>query len=149
TPCELFDPRQMQGLQLERDTLVAGAVRVVEGALAALGVVVPPADNLPGCLAKYRGREIWTSTWGELRRELVSNGVEEPRFVKPLKHNKSFPAFTIYHASDVESAPDVAETQEVLVSEYVEFVSEWRCFVLRGEILDLCRYDGQVFDYPD
>jgi hypothetical protein len=149
--CELFEPQQLerQVLPLARDTLVAGAVRIVEAAFAALGIAVPTADNLPSCLAKYRGRRVWTSTWGELRAKCERHGPAEPLFVKPLRRNKSFPAFTIYHAADVASAPDLSDSEEVLVSEYVVFVSEWRCFVLRGEILDLCRYDGDVFRYPD
>lgn len=136
-------------MPLDRQTLVAGAVRVVESAFRKLGIVVPPADNLPDCLAKYRGREIWTSTWGELQQGLQATGIDEPLFVKPLKRNKSFPAFTLYHASDVDLAPEIDPSDQVLVSQVVEFVSEWRCFVLRGEVVDLCRYDGRVFDYPD
>ena len=150
-PCELFDPQTLENgsLPLERETLVAGAVRVVERALGTLGIVVPPADNLPRCLAKYRGREIGTSTWGELRQELLTAGIDEPRFIKPLNRNKRFPAFILYDASDVDLAPEIDEREQVLVSQVVEFVSEWRCFVLRGEIVDLCRYDGNVFDYTD
>ena len=79
--CELFEPKQLeQGeLPLSRDTLVAGGVPVVEAALTALGVTVPPADNLPACLAKYRGRKVWTSTWGELRAKYGRTGPPESR----------------------------------------------------------------------
>src|SRR5436190_18663554 len=78
-PCELFTPQQLRqgALPLARDTLVAGGVPVVEHALTVLGMHVPPADNLPACLAKYRGRRVWTSTWGELRSRHGKTGPPE------------------------------------------------------------------------
>lgn len=149
--CELFEPKQLdqRTLPLARDTLVAGGVPVVEAALGQLGVTVPPADNLPACLAKYRGRKVWTSTWGELRAKYARGGPPEPLWVKALRRNKAFPSLAVYDADDVASASHLPDAHEVLVSEYVTFVSEWRCFVRHGQILDLCRYQGDVFRYPD
>jgi hypothetical protein len=149
--CELFEPRQLEdhSLPLARDTLVAGGVPVVESALTALGIAVPPADNLPACLAKYRGRKVWPSTLGDLRTKYAKSGPPEPLFVKPLRRNKAFPSIALYDAADVASTATLPDTHEVLVAEYVVFVSEWRCFVRNGQILDLCRYQGDVFAYPD
>jgi len=55
----------------------------------------------------------------------------------------------VFELADMPDVSQVADDQEVLVAEYVTFVSEWRCFVLKGRILDLCRYQGDVFQYPD
>lgn len=149
--CELFEPKQLeQGtLPLSRDTLVAGGVPVVEAALTKLGIPVPVADNLPACLTKYRGRRVWPSTWGNLRSEYAKKSLNEPLFVKPLRRNKSFPSVAVYDADDFPDAERIPDGSEVLVAEYVTFVSEWRCFVRNGEVLDLCRYQGDVFRYPD
>jgi hypothetical protein len=149
--CELFEPRQLEQrtLPLARDTLVAGGVPVVEAALTALGVAVPPADNLPACLARYRGRKVWASTWGELRARFGETGPPEPLWVKSLRRNKGSPSIAVYDAADIATASRLPDTHEVLVSEYVTFVSEWRCFVRHGQVLDLCRYQGDVFRYPD
>jgi hypothetical protein len=149
--CELFEPQQLRqgALPLARDTLVAGGVPVVEDALTALGITVPPADNLPACLAKYRGRRVWTSTWGELRAKYGDTGPPEPLWVKSLRRNKGAPSIAVYGPDDIASASSLPDNHEVLVSEYVVFVSEWRCFVCREHILDLCRYQGEVFQYPD
>lgn len=149
--CELFEPAQLQRgeLPLAPDTLVAGGVPVVEAALKALGVVVPPADNLPACLAGYRGRQVWASTWGELRSRYVGKPPDKPLWVKSLRRNKGAPSVAVYGPDDLEVAAALPDAHEVLVSEYVTFVSEWRCFVRRGEIIDLCRYQGDVFRYPD
>lgn len=149
--CELFEPNQLtQGkLPLSRDTLVAGGVPVVETALEALGIAVPVADNLPVCLAKYRGRRVWPSTWGDLRAEYAAKPSREPLFVKPRLRNKGFPSVAVYDADDLPDADRLPDASAVLISEYVTFVSEWRCFVRNGEVLDLCRYQGDVFRYPD
>src|SRR6185369_1506121 len=140
---------EQRALPLARDTLVAGGVPVVEAALTALGVPVPPADNLPACLAKYRGRKVWTATWGELRSTYGKTGPPEPLWVKSLRRNKAAPSLAIYEAEDLEAAAALPDDHEVLISEYVTFVSEWRCFVRRSQIIDLCRYQGDVFRYPD
>lgn len=149
--CELFEPQQLESgaLPLARDTLVAGGVPVVESALAKLGVAVPVADNLPASLAKYRGRKVWSSTWGNLRSEYRTRAPAEPLWVKPLKRNKGFPSVAVYDRDDMPAADRIPDGHEVLVSEYVTFVSEWRCFVRGGQVLDLCRYQGDVFRYPD
>jgi len=49
----------------------------------------------------------------------------------------------------MDAASALPDGHEVLVSEYVTFVSEWRCFVAPGQVVDLCRYQGDVFRYPD
>jgi hypothetical protein len=150
-PCELFDAEQVlqRVLPLARDTLVAGGLRVVEAAMAVIGMTVPPADNLPACLAHYRGRKVWPSTWGELRARYGAKGPPEPLFVKPLHRNKGFPAVALYDAEDVASASHLPDGHEVLVAEYVVFLSEWRCYVCRGQVLELCHYQGDPFCYPD
>lgn len=122
---------------------------VVEAALTALGAAVPSADNLPAVLARYRGRRVWTSTWGELRDQYRRKGPPEPLWVKSLRRNKGAPSLAIYGAEDMDAASALPDSHEVLVSEYVTFVSEWRCFVRRGDIIDLCCYQGDVFRFPD
>src|SRR5437764_59718 len=54
-----------------------------------------------------------------------------------------------YKAYDLPPASRVADGEEVLVSEYVVFDSEWRCYVCQGQVLDLCHYQGDPFRFPD
>ncbi|MCA9174172.1 MAG: ATP-grasp domain-containing protein [Planctomycetales bacterium] len=149
-PCELFEPHQLHdgSLPLSRGTLVAGAIRVVESALETLGVDIPPADNLPACLAQYRGRQVRKTTWGTLANEILTNGLSDPLFVKSYCRNKAFPSIAVFSADDIAGHPLQAD-DEVLVAEYVVFLSEWRCFVCRDEILELCHYQGDPFCFPD
>jgi hypothetical protein len=149
--CEFFEPSQIAAgsLALARETLVVGGVSVVEAALTALGVAIPFAKNLPDSLANYRGRRVWTTTWGELRRKYGKSGPPEPLWVKSLRRNKSAPSLAVYEAEDIKAAANLPDHHEVLVSEYVIFVSEWRVFVRRGEIIELCRYQGDLFRFPE
>ena len=147
-PCELFEPSQIyeRSLPLTRETLVAGALRVVEAAMTSIGMTVPTADNLPECLARYRGRKIYRSTWGALRAEYGTAGPSEPLFVKPLLRNKGFPSIALFNAEDM-SALQVDDHDEVLVAEYVVFESEWRCYVCDDQILNLSHYQGDCLKF--
>ncbi len=118
-PCELFEERQVHDrtLPLARDTLVVGGLRVVESAMAAVGMAVPIADNLPHCLARYRGRKVWQSTLGELRTRCGTGRPSEPLFVRPFRRNKGFPALAFYDAADLDGVSHLADDVEVLVAE--------------------------------
>jgi hypothetical protein len=127
-----------------------GAVSVFESALVTLGVPIPPADNLPECLSKYRGRQVWISTWGELRAKYSRQGPPKSHvWVKSLRRNKGSPSLAVCDKDDLTPAAHLPDNHEVLVSEYVLFASEWRCFVCNGRILDVCRYQGEIFRFPD
>lgn len=149
--CELFQAKQLDdgSLSLSRETLVAGGLRTVEAAMAKIGMQVPDANNLPEQLQSYRGRETWASTWGELRRKYSETGPPQPLFVKPLNRNKGFPSIALFNADDFVSLSQLSDSDEVLVAEYVLFESEWRCFVCRGQVIEISHYQGGLFTYPD
>jgi hypothetical protein len=148
--CKLVETAQLEdgSVPLSRSTLVAGAIRVVESALNSLGVNLPPADNLPECLTEYRGRSVRKTTWGRLRAETQSNGIPNPLFVKPFRQNKGFPSIAVFSSDDISGHP-LNDDDEVLVAEYVVFLTEWRCFVCNGEILQLSHYQGDPLCFPD
>lgn len=148
--CELFEAKQIgNSISLSRQTLVAGGLRVVEAAMNVIGMTVPEADNLPERLRAYRGRKIESSTWGELRAKYAESGPRQPLFVKPLSRNKAFPSIALYNSDDLVSLGHLPDTHEVLVAEYVLFRSEWRCFVCRGQVIEISHYQGEMFCYPD
>lgn len=150
-PCELFQAHQLEddSLCLSRETLVAGGLRTVEAAMAKIGMQIPEANNLPSQLRAYRGRETWTSTWGQLRQKYGETGPPKPLFVKPLNRNKGFPSIALFNADDFVSLSHLSDSDAVLVAEYVLFESEWRCFVCRGQVIEISHYQGELFTYPD
>src|SRR6516162_8008398 len=134
--------------ELRRDTLVVGSVRCVHAALQQLGVPIPKPLDLPESLASYRGRRIWTSDWGTIHREFLA-GRTEPIFVKPLDDVKAFVGYVLRTRADLEPTMSCPAHMKLLVSEVVDFASEWRSYVLRGEVIGVGHYKGDPLRFPD
>lgn len=115
---------------------VFGFVGDVWAGLKRAGRPRPAPIDYPEELLCYLGRGIHRTSLGSVRSTTRSI------FVKPVEH-KLFTGFV--HTPDgrsrlrLVSHPD--ET-EVWVSEVVDFVSEYRVFILREEIVDVRRYKG-------
>ena len=57
----------------------------------------------------------------------------------------------IYSKRDIESSPKILENlgNECIVSEPVNFISEWRCFVHKGELQGMQCYQGDFWTQPN
>ena len=89
---------------------------------------------------------MWGSTMGEIRVRHDQGG--PPVFVKPLRDPKAFAARVVSGFRDLIPAAHVPDEMPVLVSEPVEFVSEWRFFVLRGDVVGVGWYAGDPLMFP-
>ncbi|MFF1558143.1 ATP-grasp domain-containing protein [Streptomyces sp. NPDC058279] len=107
----------------------AAAGRV--GAGLGLGLLEPPDDWLVRLPERFIRRRVQLTTLGAAR------GSAGPAFVKPPRE-KSFPAAVYPDGSRLPAGPD--ERTPVLRSEVVEFVVEYRLFLLDGEIAAGSRY---------
>ena len=146
-PCDLVSAKELESgsLPLTRSTLVAGGIRTVEAAIKQIGMKTPVANNLPEELSTWFGRKVHRTTLGNFRKQWDATSC----FVKPLDKNKLFPAIAMFDRDDLTTLDAVDENVRVLVSEYVLFESEWRVFVIRGEIIGMSHYQGDCFRYPD
>lgn len=140
---ETFEEEALKHVSLPREAVVHGTVRVVKNALRALGVEepVPRVDGMPPAeLLPFYGRRVWTSTLGEIRRRWPEGA---PLFIKPLKEHKAFTGFVMTgEFRDLIPTASFPDEMEVLCSEVVDFVSEYRLFVHNGLIVDCRRYNG-------
>lgn len=145
-----YDWKDMKAGQcpLSRTTLVVGAVSCVNFALKQIGVDPPAEYNLPECLAAYRGRKVWTTNWGDVHRQFLK-GRKEPIFVKPLSASKAFNGYVISNLADLEPTMKFPAHMELLASDRVEFLSEWRYCVHRNQIIGVGHYAGSFFHPPD
>ena len=148
--CTMVDATAIENgsLELSRSTLVAGGVRTVEAAINQIGMQMPVANNLPDELTEFFGRRVNKTTLGSVRSKWrVAN--QESCFLKPLDQNKLFPGIALFDRDDLGSLDFLSDDVKVIVSEYVLFESEWRVFVVDGDVLGLSHYQGDCFVFPD
>lgn len=142
-----FELEELAGLPLTPETPVAGGIPVVVQALSQLGFHAPEMPSIPSSLAPYSDRRTWTTVMEEARA-LVNAG--QPVFVKPVAADRKLFAGTVFREfKDTIPTAHVQPNQPVICSEVVEFLSEYRAFVLDGEILGLKHYKGDFRIFPD
>lgn len=131
--------------KLDKTIPVIGPIAEVLLSLEKLGLKKPDSLEMPDCLMSFAKRKIWTSTLQEIHVK------EEmwPVFIKPLKKHKLFTGHVISNFTDLYKTAGCEPETEILVSEVVKFQSEYRCFILNKNILDMRRYAGNINWYPD
>ena len=124
--------------QLCREDVVVDFMDESRQALEHLGINVTSIPTYPEALRRFLGREIWTSTIDTIasRPELW------PVFVKPRDDSKKFTGVLVRGTGDLVGCGDPAGDTPVWCSEPVRFLTEWRCFVRYGKILDVRPYKG-------
>lgn len=93
---------------------------------------------------KYLGRRIWKDILGSIMSNRKKMGI----FIKPTAGGKIFTGTVINDFKDFRKCVGVPENTEVWCSEVVNFISEYRCFIRYGEILDIKHYKGDCFNIP-
>lgn len=79
--------------------------------------------------------KIWSTTVADLKKESL------PIFIKPVKE-KAAKGIVIRSSEDASEYEHLAHDAEILCSEVVNFISEWRCFVRYGKIVGIQFYFG-------
>lgn len=131
-----FDPEELSNVSREASDIVVGGVGIVRSALRALGREVPEICY-PKELDPFLGRRVWLSTINK-----VNTCVDDwPVFVKPVQ-SKLFTGRLVISPADLIGCGMFGEDVEVYCSDPVPLVAEWRCFVMRGKILDVRPYRG-------
>ena len=103
--------------------------------------------NYPSELMFCCKRKIWKSTINKI----AMNPEAWPVFVKPVE-DKLFAGRLVSSTKDLIGCGNENENEnadiEIYCSEAVNFVSEYRCFVRYGKILDIRRYKGSYRSIP-
>lgn len=120
----------------EPQDIVVGYVGTVVRKLKQLQLDVPVFDY-PDELTKYLGRKMWRSTINTIN----SHPEMWPVFVKSTE-NKKITGILVKSVRDLEGCGNCYSDEDVLCSEPIELVTEWRCFVRYGRILDVRHYKG-------
>lgn len=126
----------------ERNDVVVGGLGIVRARLHSLGVDTSEI-NYPTELRSFLGRRIWYTTINHVNTEVGS----WPLFVKPVE-GKRFTGCVVTSTKELVGKGCCGEDFPVICSEVVNFLSEYRCFVKYGEILDVRYYRGDWSEAP-
>lgn len=131
-------------LDITLDTLVVGYINTYRSALIQLGICPPDNIDFPEELSKYLGRKIWKTDLGYVRNE-----ANWPVFAKPCYAHKEFTGKLFTRFSDLISSSILPKDFTVWASEPIRFISEYRCFMHKKEIVDVRHYKGDPLVFPN
>ncbi len=142
-----FEDAAFDALPLHPDDIVVGGVGYARKAFARLGIEVPDLEPVPPQLEPFAGRRIWRATLGEVRQRVNAG---EAMFVKPAPDQpKRFIGRVLSAFRDLIATAQFDDTLVVDCAEPVTFISEYRAFVLHGELIGLRPYTGDPLAFPD
>lgn len=134
-------------LELDPDTLVAGDLDAVPLALKKLGVQGPFVESYPSATHPFLARRVWKSTLTDMKQWVEGRG--GPVFVKPGERLKRFTGFVYTSRADDYLFQGASHRALVHCSSVVQFVREFRAYVLGGVVLGVCQYAGESGAPPE
>ncbi len=129
--CRLFSTNEELDERGPED-IVVGGILMMTHVLNENGITTGEY-NYPKELSEYRGRRIWSTLVCDLKKESL------PIFIKPVEE-KAAKGIVIRSWEDASEYGHLAHDAEILCSEVVNFISEWRCFVRYGKIVGIRFY---------
>jgi hypothetical protein len=100
-----------------------------------LALLEPPLDLLAKLPLAFRQRAVEYCRFSDLQK------LNKPTFVKPADAlNKVFDAGIYANVRDIRASKGVAPDTPVLIAEPVEWLAEFRCFVLEGKVVTSSPY---------
>ena len=132
---------------LSPDVGVAGYISDVLMGLQCMGRSPPLLLDYPEELESFLGRPVYKWTYGEFRANIDKSMV---CFIKPADDHKLFTGL-VYEGTQEQrlTLGYVQDETPIWVSQLVNFVSEYRTFILEDEILDCRRYKGDWSKAPN
>jgi len=143
-PLELFINKKLQRRQvsLTGDTLVVAYVDSILTALKILGIEPPPTNDYPQSLQSFLHRQIWEMSLLAFTQQIFDGS--SPIFAKPKDRKKRFTGRVFSHPEDTAHLNGISKKTILLCSEVVEWLSEYRVFVIRGDIAGIQHYSGDA-----
>jgi hypothetical protein len=141
--CKLPKEKMLQ--TVTENDIVTGSISYVEDALRKLGKKVPDTFQPHVCVPSFVKRKLEKKTLGEIRT--LYN--QFPYFIKPYNSHKLFDGCIIRNNyADLYHLRKFPDSTEVLWSEYVEYLSEFRVFVHKRRCVGVRFYKGDYFVFP-
>lgn len=132
----VFYSKRIELADVEREDIIVGGLGPSKWRLDNLGCEYPELDY-PEEITSYLGRRVWTS-----KINTISSHPETwPVFVKPYV-DKFFTGRVVNSTKDLIGCGSCYEDFDVICSDVINIVAEWRAFVRYGKIIDVRRYKG-------
>jgi hypothetical protein len=129
--------------------IVIADIESTNSYLERLGIGPKMSLNIPECIEHYAGRKIWRMTHGEFKQKVLSGEMEFPLFVKPNGKSKEFIGGVLKDKRMYDSyISGMMEYVPMLISEPVEFISEYRGYVCEDKLIGLYWYSGDFRRFP-
>ena len=122
--------------EMNREDIVVGGIETVRKRLAQLGIGFEEL-NYPAPIRKYLGRKIWRS-----KIDTINSHPEQwPVFVKSIE-GKRITGKVINSLKDLIGLGSSCENPDIICSEVVDFVAEWRSYIRYGQVEGVRPYYG-------
>jgi len=132
---------QRRRVVIDGGIVAIGRIPFIKAALMSVGRELPPADPYPLALRNMLHRDVRVRPLRGVLATLDRTG--EPFFIKPASRQKAFTGFVARDTQDFR-LQGVSRSQDVWVASPAAFVSEWRVYVLTGEIFHVSHYEGDA-----
>lgn len=137
--------RQSKHLLCNSNNIFVGGIHTLLSILNAFDVNEPITYNPHEYLPNYVHREIHNTTL-ECARNMI---FKKSFFVKPAFDNKLFTGFVAKSEIDLIKLQRLPSHTNVLISSVIDIVSEYRCFVHKGKLVDMKQYNGDFTVFPN
>jgi hypothetical protein len=149
-PVQLFTQKKIDRNQLpiSRETLVSGNYDVVMRALKYLKLPLPQNNCYPVALRSFLKRNVRTSKVKNIFSELQNESIRST-FIKPKSDTKKFDGFVLSSAEDLYKLKGASGSTEIYCSSLVDWVSEYRVYVVNNHQVAIKHYQGDASILPD
>jgi hypothetical protein len=141
-PCEFYTAKRIHRRQLPLTDrcFVCGDMDAMHGAMKQLGIEAPAPNDFPSSLSPFFGRRIWRSTLASLETHVYESS--SPVFAKPAGRRKLFTGRVFNGPDDLYEVSGVSRQEPVWCSEVVEWISEFRVYVIGDNLVSVDHYSG-------
>jgi hypothetical protein len=144
-PVSLYTVKRIQRRQLPltQKTFVSGDMDAMYGAMKQLGIEIPKPLDYPEPLQPYLMRKVWKATLREVETAFEQGSTAET-FIKPANRQKLFTGYVVQDDRGLQKIGSVSRNQEVWCSEVVFWKSEYRVYIVQGDIVSIDHYAGDA-----
>jgi hypothetical protein len=144
----LFD--DLNKVPLSKYNIIVSGVENTIKRLTDLGIEPPKPLHIPTELQRYSllNRDIRFMTFKEFKDNIDT--ITFPIFIKPEGHAKQFVAGPVNSKENaLNFFANVPDDMTIMVSKKIEFVSEYRAFIVKGKLVGLKHYLGDFTVFPN